>query len=182
MNQALKEFGISGLSLRNLIEFLKGALKNSNAAVRSSATSTLVTLRLFAGASKSFHLYCMVYGTKTSFSGIKDLLEDVNPQLLATISTEFDKVEGQNAPVPTRTSADVISLPQSGNSGKAGNATDPIDDLFPRVEIDKLLIGTTILADTKNDAWKSRKEGLEALQGLLDVGANKRLKPTMGKA
>lgn len=52
MNQALTEFGIAGLSLRNLIEFLKGALKNSNAAVRSSATSTFVTLRLFAGTSK----------------------------------------------------------------------------------------------------------------------------------
>lgn len=52
MNQALIEFGIAGLSLRNLIEFLKNALKNSNAAVRTSATSTFITLRLFAGAGK----------------------------------------------------------------------------------------------------------------------------------
>jgi cytoskeleton-associated protein 5 len=50
VNQALTEFGIAGLMLRPLIEFLKTALKNSNAAVRTSATSTLVTLRLFAGA------------------------------------------------------------------------------------------------------------------------------------
>jgi cytoskeleton-associated protein 5 len=56
MNQALTEFGIAGLSLRNLIEFLKGALKNSNAAVRSSATSTFITVRLFAGASKDIAL------------------------------------------------------------------------------------------------------------------------------
>ena len=52
INQALKEFGIAGLSLRNLIEFLKSALKNSNAAVRASATSTFITVRLFAGSSK----------------------------------------------------------------------------------------------------------------------------------
>lgn len=53
INQALVEFGISGLSLRNLIEFLKTALKNSNAAVRTSATKTLVTVKLFAGSSKN---------------------------------------------------------------------------------------------------------------------------------
>ncbi|KAF8582676.1 microtubule associated protein [Ramaria rubella] len=163
MNQALTEFGIAGLSLRNLIEFLKGALKNSNAAVRSSATTTLVTLRLFAGGS------------------IKDLLEDLNPQLLTTIHAEFDKVDGQAAPVPTRVAADVASLPQAGGAGKGAKASDALDDLFPRVEIDKLLVGTTILADAKSDAWKARKEALEALQGILDVGANKRLKPNMGE-
>ena len=51
VDQALSEFGIAGLSLRNLIEFLKTALKNSNAAVRTSATKTLVTVKLFAGSS-----------------------------------------------------------------------------------------------------------------------------------
>jgi cytoskeleton-associated protein 5 len=50
MKDALIEFGIAGLSLRVLIDFLKNALKNSNPAVRSSATNTLVTLKLFAGS------------------------------------------------------------------------------------------------------------------------------------
>lgn len=52
-NMALTEFGITGLVLRNLIEFLKAALQNSNAAVRTSATKTLVTVRLFAGSGTS---------------------------------------------------------------------------------------------------------------------------------
>ena len=117
----------------------------------------------------------------TCTPGIKDFLEDLNPQLLATIQTEFDKVEGQAAPVPNRTSADLSTLPQASGSNKAGKTIDPMDDLCPRVEIDKLLVGTTILADSKSDAWKTRKEGLEALQGILDVAANKRLKPTMGE-
>jgi hypothetical protein len=51
INTALLEFGIAGLSLRSLIEFLKTALQNSNAAVRTSATKTLVTVKLFAGSS-----------------------------------------------------------------------------------------------------------------------------------
>ncbi|KAF8504055.1 microtubule associated protein [Hysterangium stoloniferum] len=163
VNQALTEFGIAGLSLRNLIEFLKAALKNSNAAVRTSATTALVTLRLFAGGS------------------IKELLEDLNPQLLTTIHSEFDKVDGQPAPAPTRTSTDVATSLQGGGSDKAGRTVDPLDDLFPRVDVDKLLAGTTILADAKSDAWKAKKDALEALQSLLDVGANKRLKPNMGE-
>jgi cytoskeleton-associated protein 5 len=47
----LTEFGIAGLTLRSLIEFLKNALQNSNAAVRSSATKTLVTVKLYTGPS-----------------------------------------------------------------------------------------------------------------------------------
>lgn len=52
IDQALVEFGIAGLSLRALIEFFKSALANSNAAVRTSATKALVTVKLFAGSSE----------------------------------------------------------------------------------------------------------------------------------
>jgi hypothetical protein len=56
MNAALVDFGIAGLSLRVLIEFLKSSLQNSNATVRTSATKTLVTLKLFAGSSSFISL------------------------------------------------------------------------------------------------------------------------------
>lgn len=109
------------------------------------------------------------------------MLEDLNPQLLSTIVSEFDKVEGTPAPEPTRTSADLANMASaSGGSGKATVGADPLDDLFPRVEIDGLLKGTTILADAKSDAWKTKKEALEGLQAILDQGSNKRLKPSMG--
>ncbi|KAK0459692.1 microtubule associated protein [Desarmillaria tabescens] len=162
MNVALTEFGIGGLSLRSLIDFLKGALQNSNATVRTSATKTLVTVKLFAGSS------------------IKDLLEDLNPQLLNTITAEFDKVEGHAPPDPIRTSADAVSAPAASSGGGSGHV-DALDDLFPRVEVDALLKGTTILADAKSDAWKTKKEALETFQSILDQGSNKRLKPNMGE-
>ncbi|KAF8212269.1 microtubule associated protein [Mycena galopus ATCC 62051] len=162
-NTALVEFGIAGLSLRSLIEFLKTALQNSNAAVRTSATKTLVTVKLFAGSS------------------IKDFLEDLNAQLLNTITGEFDKIEGNPAPEPSRTQADLAgAAASSSTSNGAGAGGDPLDDLFPRVEVDGLLKGTTILADAKSDSWKTKKEGLEAFQAILDQGSNKRLKPAMG--
>lgn len=157
MKDALTEFGIVGLQLRPLIGFLQTTLKNSNAAVRSSATNTLVTLKLFAG------------------SAVKDFLDDLNPQLMATIEKEFEKVDGQSAPEPTRTQADAAPVTSSVGAAKAA---DPMEELYPRVDIDRLMAGTTILADSKSDAWKSRKEAMEKLQGLLE--ANKRFKPTLG--
>ncbi|KAF7778753.1 hypothetical protein Agabi119p4_3098 [Agaricus bisporus var. burnettii] len=163
INAALTEFGIAGLTLRSLIDFLKNVLGNSNAQVRTSATKTLVTVKMFAGP------------------GIKDLLEDLNPQLLATIISEFDKAEGNPALEPTRKSADLVNLTTTTSSGKESGGPDPLDDLFPRVELDSLLKGTTILTDAKSDAWKTKKEALEALQAILDQGNNKRLKSGMGE-
>lgn len=63
VDQALTEFGIAGLSLRSLIEFLKTALKNSNAGVRSSATKTLVTVKLFAGSCECLS-WCVTPGAQ----------------------------------------------------------------------------------------------------------------------
>jgi cytoskeleton-associated protein 5 len=104
----------------------------------------------------------------------------LNPQLLNTILSEFDKVEGTQAPQPTREQEDVKNLAPVNGTTKGATA-DPMDELFPRVDLDSLMKGTTILTDSKSDAWKTKKEGLETLQAILDQGANKRLKPSMGK-
>jgi cytoskeleton-associated protein 5 len=105
----------------------------------------------------------------------------LNPQLLNTITSEFDKVEGTPPPEPTRVSADVAAMPVASSSKGGAGAGDALDDLFPRVDFDNLLKGTTILADSKSDAWKTKKEALETLQSILDQGSNKRLKPGMGQ-
>ena len=110
---------------------------------------------------------------------MKDLLTEVNSQLLSNILAEFDKCEGIAAPQPSRVSSDLISL-GSSNSSNNKPVNDPMDDLFPRVEIDGLLKGTTILVDAKSEAWKTKKEALESLQAILDQGPNKRLKSTIG--
>lgn len=117
-----------------------------------------------------------------TLGGVKDLIEDLNPQLLNTINSEFDKVEGQSPPEPTKVSADLAGIvSESGSSSKAtAGGVDPLDELFPRVDLDGLFKGTTILTDAKSDAWKTKKEALESLQAILDQGSNKRLKPNMG--
>ncbi|KAH8117420.1 microtubule associated protein [Phellopilus nigrolimitatus] len=164
IENTLTEFGVAGVSLRSLIEFLKNALGNSNAAVRTSATKTLVTIKIFVGPS------------------VKELLGEINPQLLATIQSEFDKAEGKPAPEPTRISIDVQNMGSSSGSSKvAAVGMDAMDDLFPRVELDGVMKGTAVLSGAKSDAWKTKKEALETLQAILDQGPNKRLKPNMGE-
>lgn len=182
INTALQEFGIVGLTLRNLIDFLKTALGNSNAQVRTSATKALVTIKLFAGSSKWHPVSPLFRKLMTQSLAIKDLIEDLNPQLLNTIITEFDKVEGTPAPEPTRSSADLTStIATADGTGRITADTDPLDDLFPRVDLNGLLKGTTILTDAKSDAWKIKKDALEGLRTILDQGSNRRLKPNMGE-
>jgi len=117
----------------------------------------------------------------TILPGIKDFLEDLNPQLLSTINSEFEKVEGNLAPEPSRMSADLANVAPLSTSGKLGTASDPLESLFPRVDLDSLLKGTSILADSKSESWKTKKDALEILQIILDQGANKRLKPNLGQ-
>ncbi len=49
---AIMEFGIAGLQVRELIEFLKFALSSSNAAVRTNSVTVLGALRIFVGPGK----------------------------------------------------------------------------------------------------------------------------------
>jgi hypothetical protein len=67
-------------------------------------------VKLFAGSSEYGFRYSSQLVLNHGFLGIKDFLEDLNPQLLNTITTEFDKVEGNPAPEPTRTSADLANM------------------------------------------------------------------------
>lgn len=54
-----------------------------------------------------------------------------------------------------------------------------MEELIPRVDLDKLVDKTSICADLRSDAWKVRKEAMETLQGIL--AANTRLLPKLGE-
>jgi cytoskeleton-associated protein 5 len=162
IKQQINDFGIAGIPLRDLISFVKTALGSPNALVRASATQLLVTVKVFVGGD------------------ISGFLEDLNPQLLSTINSEFDKASSQTPPEPSRTQADLQEAAAGPSKGGKGGA-DPLDDLVPRVDLDKLVAQTSVIADSRADAWKVRKEAFEALNALLDVKSNQRLKPNMGK-
>lgn len=177
VNQALLDFGAKKLPLPEVINFLKVGLSSSNGAVRSNATAALVTLKLFVQAGES--LWAGIeYSVELTYATIdlSSFLEDLNPTLLNTINGEFEKIAGKLAPEPLRESADLAGLDEAGGSGAAD---DQLDELIPRVDLNKIVAGTTVLKDSKSENWRVRKEAFEALEGELE--RNKRLKPEMGK-
>lgn len=161
IESSLLDFGIAGLGLRDLIEFLKTGLKSSNASVRAAATKTIVVLKLFAGGE------------------IRGFLDDLNSQLLSTIEGEFAKIDGREAPAATRQQKD-IALPQAGSGVSMQDQDNLLDELCPRVNLDHLVMQTTVIKDSRSENWKVRKESLVSLKILLEVKANARLTPNMG--
>lgn len=167
VEQCLRDFGIRGLAIREMIDFLKNGLKSSNAAVRTSATKTLVTLRLFVGPD------------------ILSFLQDLNPTLLSSIEADFAKISHEPAPAPTRESGDnqAAASAKAGRSDPVGGSEDAaaaaLDDLFPRQDVERL-IPASVVAACGDANWKARKEALEQMQSTLE--ANKRIKPNMGGA
>lgn len=97
---------------------------------------------------------------------------------MTTINGEFDKIAGQTPPEPTRESEDLANLGEPGAEGSAGE--DPMEDLIPRVDLNKIVAATTVLKDSKSENWRIRKEAFEALEAELD--RNTRLKPEMGES
>jgi len=55
-----------------------------------------------------------------------------------------------------------------------------MEDLIPRVDLNKIVAATTVLKDSKSENWRIRKEAFEALEAELD--RNTRLKPEMGES
>lgn len=110
---------------------------------------------------------------------ISTFVQDLNPALLTTIEGEFDKIASEQRPEPTRVSADNAAAASSagGANGASSKANEDaaLDDLFPRVDLEKLLTSANVNAC--NDAnWKARKEALELVQSTLEE--HKRLKPS----
>ncbi|KAI8849851.1 armadillo-type protein [Chytridium lagenaria] len=132
--QSLMEFGIAGLTVRDLVEFAKVALGNSNSAVRNNAVTLLGGLRQFVGPD------------------LKALLSDLSGPLMATVDSEFEKVAAREPPKPTKAQSAAVG----------GSSEDPADELFPRVDL--MTVVPADLLDKLGDAqWKVRKEGLEDL-------------------
>lgn len=92
IHQALQDFGISGVKIKELVEFIKTCLGNTNQTVRTNAVTVLGTLKMFVGPD------------------IKMLVQDVNPALVSIIDAEFDKVSSKTTPTQFRPQRVIFSL------------------------------------------------------------------------
>lgn len=139
INQQLEDFGIAGLAIRELIDFLKFALGSANAAVRTNAVSVLGILRRFIGP------------------GIRSFVEDCNSALLAAIDAEFAKVADMEPPQVSK-----------GAVEESAGSTAAVEELFPKVDISNQFT-TPLLEECGDANWKVRKEGLEKVAAIVDA-------------
>ncbi|XP_029438954.1 cytoskeleton-associated protein 5 isoform X2 [Rhinatrema bivittatum] len=151
LSNAIKEFGFAGLNVKAFISNVKTVLAASNPAVRTSAITLLGVMYMYMGAP------------------LRMFFEDEKPALLSQIDAEFEKMQGQTLPVPTR------GLSKHGGGGDDGDEADEqgeeggndVLDLLPRADIsDKITSDLVSKIGDKN--WKIRKEGLDELTAIIN--------------
>uniref|UniRef100_A0A4W5P073 Cytoskeleton associated protein 5 n=1 Tax=Hucho hucho TaxID=62062 RepID=A0A4W5P073_9TELE len=156
---AMKEFGFTGINVKAFINHVKTALGASNPAIRAAAISLLGVMYLYMGAS------------------LRMFFEDEKAALLAQIDAEFEKMQGQTPPAPTRGSTKRTGGQEEGEEAKEEGGAGDIMDLLPRTDIsDKITEDMVSKVGDKN--WKIRKEGLNEVAAVLSEA--KFIKPSVG--
>ncbi|XP_006157853.1 cytoskeleton-associated protein 5 isoform X1 [Tupaia chinensis] len=162
LSNAIKEFGFSGLNVKAFISNVKTALAATNPAVRTSAITLLGVMYLYVGPS------------------LRMFFEDEKPALLSQIDAEFEKMQGQSPPAPTRgISKHSVSGTDEGEDGdEPDDGGNDVVDLLPRTEIsDKITSELVSKIGDKN--WKIRKEGLDEVAGIINEA--KFIQPNIGE-
>ncbi|XP_054256793.1 cytoskeleton-associated protein 5 isoform X2 [Indicator indicator] len=150
LSNAIKEFGFSGLNVKAFISNVKTALAATNPAVRTSAITLLGVMYLYVGPP------------------LRMFFEDEKPALLSQIDAEFEKMQGQTAPVPTRgISRHSAVVGDDGEEEEQEDVGNDVVDLLPRTDIgDKITAELVSKIGDKN--WKIRKEGLDEVTSIIN--------------
>ncbi|XP_053131293.1 cytoskeleton-associated protein 5 isoform X2 [Hemicordylus capensis] len=162
LSNAIKEFGFSGLNVKAFISNVKTALAATNPAVRISAITLLGVMYLYVGPS------------------LRMFFEDEKPALLSQIDAEFEKMQGQTPPAPTRgNSRHPVGSGDDGEEGEEQeDAGNDVVDLLPRSDIaDKITSDLVSKIGDKN--WKIRKEGLDEVASIINEA--KFIQPNIGE-
>ncbi|XP_014457711.1 cytoskeleton-associated protein 5 isoform X2 [Alligator mississippiensis] len=161
LSNAIKEFGFSGLNVKAFISNVKTALAATNPAVRTSAITLLGVMYLYVGPP------------------LRMFFEDEKPALLSQIDAEFEKMQGQTTPAPTRG----VSR-HSGGNGDDGEEEEQEDvgsdvvDLLPRADISEK-ITSELVSKIGDKNWKIRKEGLDEVASIINDA--KFIQPNLGE-
>ncbi|XP_026802210.3 cytoskeleton-associated protein 5 isoform X5 [Pangasianodon hypophthalmus] len=147
---AMKEFGFAGINVKAFINNVKTALGATNPAVRTSAITLLGVMYLYMGAP------------------LRMFFEDEKPALLSQIDAEFEKMQGQSPPAPTRglTKKGAEDDREEADEEEMEGGAGDIMDLLPRTDIsDK--ITSDMVAKISDKNWKIRKEGLDEVTAVI---------------
>lgn len=163
-----------GVAVKEIVDFVKTHLGNSNASVRAAAVGLVGVMRRIVD------------------QDILPLFSEVGSQMQSMLHAEFSKQPGLLSLEPKRFQRAFMTPEEAGqqsmpSSGIASNTVstelpalqEPVDDLVPRVDI-TASITPAILAQLADSNWKVRKEGLDQVAAVID-SANRHIKLTSGE-
>ncbi|CAL8351661.1 unnamed protein product [Merluccius merluccius] len=162
LTNAIKDFGFKGVNVKAFINNVKTALGATNPAVRTAAICLLGVMYLYMGAP------------------LRMFFEDEKAALLSQIDAEFQKMHGQSAPAPSRTSSRKENEEEKKGAAEEqedDEAAADVVDLLPRTDISEKITGDMV-AKIGDKNWKIRKEGLDEVAAVISEA--KFIKPALG--
>jgi cytoskeleton-associated protein 5 len=135
-----------------LIDFAKTTLACTTPALRTAATSLIKVMYQNIG------------------KDLLNFLNDVNPQQLKPLLTELDKVQPYTDAQKKSKISFLGEAAQDVKEDNRGGGGNPLDSL-PRADISNE--ANKLLKKMGDAQWKTRKEGLDALESLLTSNNNR---------
>ena len=149
MSKLLVEFGAHTMNVKDIIDYGKNCISNTNPTIKKGGQGLLVTLYSFMGES------------------LIPLLTDVKEATMKVLQAEFATTE-----IRKNTAFKVVK-------GEESKSTDPrkaLDDAIPRNNISNQ-ITSKMLAALSDSNWKVRKETMDAIEEIL-TASGMRILPT----
>ncbi|CAB3384794.1 Hypothetical predicted protein [Cloeon dipterum] len=153
LSNALKDFGFV-IQPKPVLDNIRKALASTNVAVRTSAISLLGTLYLYMG------------------DALRRVMESEKPAIVQQINAEFDKLEGQRPPTPSK--GMTVSTGEDNSEGvedDGSNEQDRFQELLPRADISDQLT-ETLIAQLSDTNWKMRDEALQKISAVVTANAH----------
>ncbi|XP_053160664.1 cytoskeleton-associated protein 5-like [Hemicordylus capensis] len=155
LSSVIKDFGFDGMEAKALVGYIKSALTAAHPDVRASAFNLLGVIYLYIGAP------------------LRTFFEDEKPPLLSQIDAEFEKMNGQSPPSPSRGRCKFCrddANEQRGGDAQSRRRNDTADI--------SRKISAELMLKMQDTSWKIRKEGLEEIVRILTDATS--IKPTIG--
>ena len=162
---ALEEFGLR-IKILTFIGYMKTGLGSTSPTIKSASMKLLSSFAVFFAAQKD---------------AFKDMLGELNPNIVAKVDKEIKAATENPPPKPTRNLKPVKSdgEDESESTNDENSVGVSLENMIPRVDISDNFKGELManLSDKKD--WKLRNEALQEILGILKQ--NPCITPNLGE-
>ena len=160
---ALEEFGLK-VKLPAFIGYIKTGLGSTNPTMKNASMKLLGAFAVFFGTQKS---------------AFKDLLGELNPNIVAKVDKEITAATENPPPKPTRGLKPSDGEEELNSTNEDNKAMINLGEMIPRVDISDNFKGTLMANLSDKKEWQLRNEALQEIQSILKQ--NPSITPNLGE-